>query len=177
MTRRRDPHRRDRIARAALAVVARDGVEGLTHRAVASAADVPLGSTTYHFTSREELLGAALAHGVDEWRALVDRWAERIERDGLAAGLADGLARLIADERDFVIVEYELYGASVRRPELWPVSIECAAILPDMLARWTDPLTARALATAADGLTMEALATGRAPDRDELRDVFERIAR
>src|SRR3954454_22150107 len=58
--RRFDPHRRDRIARAAITVVAERGIAGLGHRAVAAEADVPLGSTTYHFATLDDLLVAAL---------------------------------------------------------------------------------------------------------------------
>jgi TetR/AcrR family transcriptional regulator, regulator of biofilm formation and stress response len=43
-----DPERQQRIAEAAIQVVADRGVEGLTHRAVAAGAEVPLGSTTYY---------------------------------------------------------------------------------------------------------------------------------
>ncbi|NEE37598.1 TetR family transcriptional regulator, partial [Streptomyces sp. SID7982] len=60
MARRYDPERRTRIIDAALTVIAADGIAGLSHRTVAAEADVPLGSTTYHFASLDELLVAAL---------------------------------------------------------------------------------------------------------------------
>jgi len=46
MGRRYDPDRRQRIIDAAIAVVGERGIAGLSHRSVAAAADVPLGSTT-----------------------------------------------------------------------------------------------------------------------------------
>lgn len=49
MARRYDPERRQRIIDAAITVVGERGIAALSHRAVAAAADVPLGSTTYHF--------------------------------------------------------------------------------------------------------------------------------
>src|SRR5437764_249747 len=55
-----DPERRARIAKAAIEVVAQKGIDGLTHRAVAAAAGVPLGSTTYHFATLDDLLEVAL---------------------------------------------------------------------------------------------------------------------
>ena len=58
--RRKDPTRRERIARSAITVVAERGVERVTHRAVAAAAEVPLGSTTYHFATLDDLLADAL---------------------------------------------------------------------------------------------------------------------
>lgn len=54
--------RRDRIADAALDIVAVDGVRGLTHRAVDRHLGLPLGSTSYYFRTRAELLTAAVTH-------------------------------------------------------------------------------------------------------------------
>ena len=57
--RRNDPGRRDRIIDACLDVIAEVGVAGTSHRRVADAAGVPLGSMTYHFTGMNELLHEA----------------------------------------------------------------------------------------------------------------------
>lgn len=58
--RRYDPDRRQRIVDAAIRVVGAKGIAGLSHRSVAAEADVPLGSTTYHFKTLDDLLVAAL---------------------------------------------------------------------------------------------------------------------
>ena len=50
-----DPGRRDRLIDVAIDVIADRGVAGATHRAVAEAADVPLGSTTYYFSTLDDL--------------------------------------------------------------------------------------------------------------------------
>ncbi|MCZ4096223.1 TetR family transcriptional regulator [Streptomyces sp. So13.3] len=60
MARRYDPDRRRRIIDAAIRVVGERGIAGLSHRSVAAEADVPLGSTTYHFATLDDLLVAAL---------------------------------------------------------------------------------------------------------------------
>ena len=52
--------RREQILEATLRVIGREGREAVTHRAVAEEAGVPLGSTTYYFDSRDDLLGQAL---------------------------------------------------------------------------------------------------------------------
>src|SRR2546423_6179411 len=66
--------RREQILDAALRVIGRSGRESVTHRAVAEEAGVPLGSTTYYFESRDDLLRQALehvaAHEVDRYGAL-----------------------------------------------------------------------------------------------------------
>lgn len=55
--------RREAIVAAAADLLAREGVDALTHRAAAREAGVPLGSTTYYFADRDELVAAAL----DAW--------------------------------------------------------------------------------------------------------------
>lgn len=59
--RRRDKGQamRDRIAAGAIEVIARQGVAGLTHRALARAAGTSLAATTYHFETKAEILDAA----------------------------------------------------------------------------------------------------------------------
>lgn len=50
---------RARIAQGAIEVLARAGVAGLTHRAVAKAAGVGLAATTYHFEAKADILAEA----------------------------------------------------------------------------------------------------------------------
>src|ERR1700712_2499521 len=57
--------RRDALTRAALAVIARVGPDGLTHRLVAAEAGLPLAATTYWFASKEDMVRAALEHAAD----------------------------------------------------------------------------------------------------------------
>ncbi len=54
-----DPHRKERIAQAALDVVAEGGLRAATHRTIAAGAGIPLGSVTYHFATLEDILVAA----------------------------------------------------------------------------------------------------------------------
>ncbi|MBH0246908.1 TetR family transcriptional regulator, partial [Streptomyces cavourensis] len=83
MARRYDPDRRTRIIDAALRVIVADGIAGLSHRSVAAEADVPLGSTTYHFGSLDELLTAAL-------RRSNENFAQALRDSEVCAGGADG---------------------------------------------------------------------------------------
>ncbi len=55
------PNRSDLVADAAVTVLARDGLRGLTHRAVDAEAGLPDGSTSNCFRSRSTLLEAILA--------------------------------------------------------------------------------------------------------------------
>lgn len=58
-TREGSEQRRLSILQAALRVVARDGVRGVKHRAVAAEAGVPLSATTYYFKDIHDLLADA----------------------------------------------------------------------------------------------------------------------
>lgn len=62
--RRHEPGKRDRIVETAMAVIVSEGLSGLSHRKVAAAADVPLGSITYRLASLDELAEEAFARYV-----------------------------------------------------------------------------------------------------------------
>ncbi|WP_030909059.1 TetR/AcrR family transcriptional regulator [Streptomyces sp. NRRL F-5126] len=178
MTRRYDPDRRQRIIDAAIRVVGRSGIAGLSHRTVAAEADVPLGSTTYHFVSLDELLTAALRQANEGFAALI--------RDGgtladPASDVADELARLtgvwLAGERTGVELEYELYLAALRRPALRPVAAEWTDAVCDILSAHTDPTTARALVALLDGICLQVLLTGADYDEQYAREMLARVMR
>ena len=63
----RGEERKTQMLNATLRLIAAGGVDSVTHRRVAEAAGVPLGSTTYHFESREHLLQEAFEHYRDHW--------------------------------------------------------------------------------------------------------------
>jgi TetR/AcrR family transcriptional regulator, regulator of biofilm formation and stress response len=171
-----DPDRRDRIARAGIDVVAAVGVEGLTHRAVAVAARVPLGSTTYHFRSKDELLAAALEQARAAHATFMAGWADALgDQPDLVAALTDYTVTSSGTNRQRLLVAYELYVAAFRRPALQPLSQEWDRALEIVLARFTDPLTARALNNATSGLLLASLTRGEALSAAEVEPVLRRI--
>ncbi|MEU6667242.1 TetR family transcriptional regulator [Streptomyces sp. NPDC046727] len=175
MPRRHDPERRQRLIDAAIRVVGRDGIAGLSHRTVAAEADVPLGSTTYHFATLEELLVAALRQANEGFGRVL---AELLPQDGggdLAADLARVLGEWLAGERTGVELEYELYLAALRRPALRPVAAEWTEQAAVLLARRTDPVTARALLALMDGICLQVLLTGGSYDEEYARAALARL--
>ncbi|MEV0022296.1 TetR family transcriptional regulator [Streptomyces atroolivaceus] len=177
MVRRYDPERRERIIDAAVRVVADRGIGGLSHRAVAAEADVPLGSTTYHFASLDELLVAALRRCNDSFARAV---RESRYLSDPAVPLADGLARLMGEwftaGRGPLALEYELYLAALRRPALRPVAAEWADALAVLIADRTDRATARALAALLDGISLQVLLSGGEFDPEYAREMLARVA-
>ncbi|GAA4507104.1 TetR/AcrR family transcriptional regulator [Actinoallomurus oryzae] len=115
--------RRERLADAAIDTLAREGLRGLTHRAVDRAAGVPEGSCSYYFRTRQALLAAT-----------VDRLAEldaaeiatlpvpscRTEMDatGAVEALATMIERYVATGRTRMLARYELALEATRRGEL-----------------------------------------------------------
>jgi DNA-binding transcriptional regulator YbjK len=114
----RGHERVEQILRATLEVVARDGVAAVTHRSVAEAAGVPLGSLTYYFSSKQELLRDALLLHVAEDTARISALAS----DLLACGAAgDQVVEAFAELLETVhgdIAQFELYIEAARDPEL-----------------------------------------------------------
>ncbi|MEW1724209.1 TetR family transcriptional regulator [Streptomyces sp. NPDC093109] len=176
MTRRYDPERRQRIIDAAIRVVGRGGIAGLSHRTVAAEADVPLGSTTYHFGSLDELLIAALRQANEGFAA---KFLEHGSFAGPGRDIADELARVagewLARDRTGVELEYELYLAALRRPGLRPVAAEWGAAVAELLAPHTDPATARALIALVDGICLQVLLTDTEYDAAYAREMFARL--
>jgi DNA-binding transcriptional regulator YbjK len=111
--------RRDRLADAAIGLIAREGARGLTHRAVDAEADEPPGTTSRYFRSREALLGAAAdrilaLHLADLARAPADPITEGAITEHLAVLVHLALTR----ERPRHLAALELFLESTRRPQL-----------------------------------------------------------
>src|SRR5262249_57001171 len=112
-------NRRDQILEATLRVIGRSGREAVTHRAVAEEAGVPLGSTTYYFDSRDDLLRQALEHvarmEIERHRELGRELREARTPRQLADMLLDQLTSEIED-RTVSIADDELRLEASRLP-------------------------------------------------------------
>ncbi|WP_016907182.1 TetR/AcrR family transcriptional regulator [Streptomyces xiaopingdaonensis] len=176
--RRYDPDRRQRIIEAALRIVEHKGIAALSHRSVAAEADVPLGSTTYHFASLDDLLVAALERVTCFPLAGIESWAAE-----LAAGetpFVDALTEVLAEYAEGghgrIRLEYELYLAALTRPALQPLAAAWMDDFARVLGRHTpDEHTARVLVALVDGLLLQFLLTDRQFDRDQVRSALARV--
>lgn len=173
-----DPERPLRIALAALEVVGDRGVEGLTHRAVAEVAGVPLGSTTYHFKTLDDLLVAAIREAKRATDAQLVEWSDSLlgsDSPDLPHALATYVLDTLTEHWGRTVVEIELYMAALRRPTLLALSREWDENLVSILAQHTDPETARILALVVDGVFVSAMIHGK-PALEEVESVFRRVA-
>lgn len=117
---RNDDRRRD-LADAGLAVLARDGARGLTHRAVDGQAGVPSGTTSNYFRSRDALvrglftrIGERLA---PDPAVLAELGAREPGADLFADYVRDIVSRL-SSRRDVTLALLELRLEAMRHPEL-----------------------------------------------------------
>ncbi|CAL9620518.1 TetR/AcrR family transcriptional regulator [Streptomyces sp. enrichment culture] len=176
MPRRHDPERRQRIIDAAIRVVGQKGIAGLSHRTVAAEADVPLGSTTYHFATLDDLMVAALRQANEGFARVVAAHPALSDPEAdLPGELARVLGEWLGGDRTGVELEYELYLAALRRPALRPVAAEWAEGVGSLLAARTDPVTARALVAVLDGICLQVLLTDTPYDEEYAREVLARL--
>lgn len=122
-----NPDRRDRLADAGLALLAREGARGVTYRAVERAAGLPAGTTSNYFRGRDELMAALAARIYERLAPDPEVVAEAATRPpdadrvtGYMADIRDRLTR----SRDLFLALLELRLEATRRPALAPLLTE-----------------------------------------------------
>ncbi|MGW3963194.1 TetR/AcrR family transcriptional regulator [Amycolatopsis sp. NPDC005003] len=100
------------IGDAAIAVIAAEGMRGLTHRAVDRAAGLPVGSTSYYARTRAALLELTIA------RIVVLDQAPPRSSGSLAEFIAGYAFKAITTGRTRMLARYEFALEATRRPEL-----------------------------------------------------------
>jgi TetR/AcrR family transcriptional regulator, regulator of biofilm formation and stress response len=173
---RRDPDGRRRvIVRAAVELVAEVGLGNVTHRQIARRAGVPLGSTTYYFPSLDDLLVTALREATDLCVAELDGWWSELQAGSRPIDTLVELVERYLDDRTRALLEYELYLAAARSPELRVFARVWIDGMRDVLAPVMGAGTAAAVAALIDGMILQALVTGEPVDGERLRDGLTRL--
>lgn len=95
--------KREQILDASVRVFGTGGAAAVTHRAVAKVAQVPLGSTTYYFTDRDDLLLQTMAHA---------RAAEAIR----LTSIVDALDETLTVDRAVVVLTEMFFDKTVADP-------------------------------------------------------------
>lgn len=119
-----NPERRNRLLDAGIAVLAREGARGLTHRAVDRKAGLPLGTASNYFRARGDLI-AGLVERIGQRlepdpERLAELGAREPGRDLMADYLRYVVERLTRDP-DVALALFELRLESVRRPDVGAV--------------------------------------------------------
>ncbi|MFB7595080.1 TetR/AcrR family transcriptional regulator [Streptomyces sp. NPDC056160] len=166
--------RRTVLADAAIAVLARHGVRGLTHRAVDRAAGLPSGTTSAYYRTRQALLTALVRRLVALDQAELREAGQRIpvprDPEDLVAGIAALSAqRLTGEGRDRSLARYACAIESVHHPELREIltpreNTAREAVRAFLTARGVAEADADArtinLLTCVDGLVFDRLVNG-----------------
>ncbi|MEJ2867708.1 TetR family transcriptional regulator [Actinomycetospora sp. OC33-EN08] len=167
--RRRGLRRRAALIEAVLAVVARDGVAGVSHGSVAAEAGLPRSAVSHHFDSLDDLLAAALRSGTEQLVAAVPL----VPVGSDLTWFATELVGLFGSNRGRVAAGYELYALASRRPALRDAVGLWTGLLADLAHHHTDdPDRVRGFAVAVDGYFLQALATGTTPRADQLETLL-----
>ncbi len=172
-----DRDRRDVLADAAIAIVARGGMRALTHRAVDADAGMPQGTTSAYFRTR-----SALVVGLTRRLADLDRRELSTRQlqaggplmggpeapaptpellDRVADGTADLIVRLTTTLRDRTLARYACMLETTHRPELHELLQyrQAATAQTVHLLRWAgapDPAgRARDYVAAVDGMILD----------------------
>ncbi len=121
----RGVQRRIEIIDAAIEVMARVGLAGLSMRVVASQAQIPLGALSYYFDDKSDLIAQAFQQLSDREIERVVRAAERLQPTMTAEQLADLLADMTIDgftsPPGAIVTRYELVTEASRDQRLRPM--------------------------------------------------------
>lgn len=133
--------RRQALVAAAAKLLTEGGFDAVRHRAVAEEAGLPLASTTYYFSSLDDLISAAVEH---EARQELAVGRDRLDELGDAQRSTEVVIELVLDlllgtrSRDGgaepVLLRYERLVGSPRRPYLAPLMRELSGELHGLLA-------------------------------------------
>jgi DNA-binding transcriptional regulator YbjK len=177
-TRRHDPGRRDRLIDAALTIIAERGVTGTTHREIARAADVPLGSMTYHFASLDEILVEAFTRHAEAVAEVFDRrMAAATDRDAAIQAVITMVGKDLFGSQNDLVLTVELYAAAARHPALKAVTQAWMQRSRRALERHFDATTARELDALIEGLTLHNALSTDPMDTTQIRHAVERYLR
>jgi DNA-binding transcriptional regulator YbjK len=179
----RGEERRERILRATLAVIATSGIAGVTHRRVAEEAGVPLGSLTYWFATKDDLLRDALRRFVGEEAERLREVSGALDTGADPAEVALQFAGILENAPGpEQVAQFELYLEAARNPALRDIAAECFRAYEEVAAAAlravgvADPAAAAPLfVSLSDGLGLRRQAAGAAPPLDELLVALLRV--
>jgi DNA-binding transcriptional regulator YbjK len=133
---------------------------------------VPLGSTTYYFTSRDDLLSAAIEHATDTNIRWLQEWAAANAGRDITVTLPRMLHEYLTEHRAVAILDIEIYVLAARRPELRMHTSRWTASFIDLLTAFVDRDVATHVAATFNGLLLRAVASDIPTDLPELTRIL-----
>lgn len=175
-------HGREALLAALIRVAGRDGLDAVTHRSVAAEAGVTHGLATYHFASRDEMVQEALVWAT---REAIDDSRLDDPGDSLADFVRD-LPRHIAGDPDNAAFQFRIALEGRRLPglqeevqRLYDQYVDAVGRVLETHGLGDDPILARLVFAAVDGLSLQQLIYGDAEATEaclaRLRDLLASI--
>jgi DNA-binding transcriptional regulator YbjK len=135
----RGADRRLLLLQTTLRLIATEGIDAVSHRSVAEHAGVPLGSTTYWFDSRQDMLRQALEYfarlELDTMRnSLAGVLGKRLSRRRLVDQFTAHMVAQLGEQRWSAMAQYALLNEAARQPKLQNVCREWNQAWRDLLA-------------------------------------------
>jgi AcrR family transcriptional regulator len=116
-----NPERRAGLTDAGLAVLAREGARGLTHRAVDREAGAPTGTTSNYFRTRAELIDGLVMRIFERLAPepeMLERLGRRRPSRELFGEYMHDIVRRLTRHRELALALFELRLESAHRPEV-----------------------------------------------------------
>ncbi len=182
--------KREQILDASVQVFGTGGAIAVTHRAVAKVARVPLGSTTYYFTDRDDLLLQTMAHARQaeslRLHAIVDALDGPLSVDRSVEVLTEMFFDKTVADPLYDLALFEMFLEATRNITVRTVAREWSTMIGQLVDRVlppSDPALPREavvqiVACLVDGLMLEAVSNGELAVADlaaQLKIVVERL--
>lgn len=184
---RKGAKRKTAIVEAALRIIGEKGIQGVSMRAVAAEASVPLGTVTYYFSDKDELTEAAfLSHSKRETSRILTALAtlgDGLTSADLARVLAEFVIQGLTEYRAQLITEYQFLCESARRENLqrataaWLQSLQAHLEATVTALSSSSPKTdARLILAVVAGLEVDNLGAPPGPANEQaIRATLERL--
>ena len=118
-TDRKASERERPLMEATLRIIGRDGLDRVTHRAVAAEAGMSVGAVTHHFGTRDSLVDAALRYALSREIGRLQALALNLQSrafdvEAWIGALVDWYARELTGQAEIHIACYEAFLAAAR---------------------------------------------------------------
>lgn len=184
--------KREQILDASVRVFGTGGAGAVTHRAVAKVAHVPLGSTTYYFTDRNDLLLQTMAHAraaeAIRLAAIVDALDGALTVDHSVEVLTEMFFDKTVADPLYDLALFEMFMEATRNVTVRDEAREWSTMIGSLVDRVLPPsdsvvprpVVVQIIACLVDGLMLEAVSNGELSVADlteRLRVVVGRLCR
>lgn len=172
-----DPQRRERILQATLDTIATHGIHAVTHRKIASCAEVPLGSLTYYFSGIDALIEEAFRIFTRDMSAQYQQFFTSVSsREEACDAIADLIfSAQVTTARNMELM-YQLYAFCSSQPALKAVMQHWMRRSQQTLEQWFEPATARGLDAFIEGMTLHFVTDSAPLSKQAIRLMVGRLA-